>query len=754
MEPDAALFVGFQGTRRFWFSLRLAVPNCKFSNFDHPRRRARRSRRLFQAKVIPGGQVNKVKEANKAATAIRRGQTIWLYVILATLIAGVTLPASAAGTIAHNTPRYVSSAKNIGTVDPSKTIDVSIWLNVHNRAEMDKLAQQLYDRTSPNYRHFLNRAQFAARFAPSAAEAKTVHDFFESHNLHVVTIGPDNMFVRARGTVADVQTAFHVVLNNYQVAGKTIRSNDRDPFIDDPAAELVSTVSGLDSGEFQHPAVARTANLSAGPAVAKAPQGTLDGLGYSNVCFDGTEKESFSTNGDGQLPVGTYFGNHLNMFTLTTNGCGYDPLMIQAAYNLTGLYGEGFNGAGQTIGIIDWCGSPTIQNDANAFSAEFGLPALTSSNFTITYIPTLSDCISADSTEINIDVEWSHAVAPGANINLIVPPSGLFIDIDQAEYIAIDEGLATVLSGSYGSEEIYVASTELQNGSLLSELASIFGISTNFSSGDDGNYSFGYGYTPSVSYPADSPYATAVGGVTLSLNADNSIAWQAGWGNSQTLLAEEGEVFDPPLAFGFTGGSGGGESTCAYQNENVCVAGFAKPAFQKGIAGKYRQVPDISWLADPYTGAVIAITVPGESPALVWQVWGGTSVACPMFSGLWAIANQEAGYPLGQAAAYVYSLPAGAVYDILPVGSKTNVVAAIQEPTGTNKYSADEVAGVTGGIFLSTIWDYPDYQDTALAEVFGTNPGLKTGPGWDNETGVGTPNAQAFADSFAPTAKK
>lgn len=700
--------------------------------------------------------MNTLKEAFTTATASRRGQTIWRYVILATLIAGVTLPASAASTVAHNTPRYVATAKNLGTVDPTQTIEVSIWLNTHNRAEMDALASQLYDRTSPNYRHFLNRAQFAARFAPTAAEAKTVQEFFESHNLKVVTIGPDNMFVRARGKVADIQSAFHVTLNNYVVGGKTLRSNDRDPFIDHPAGALTASVSGLDSGEFQHPAMTRSASLTKGKvSAAQAPQqpaGTLDSLGYSNVCFDGTEKESFSTNGDGQLPIGTYQGNHLNLFTLTSNGCGYDPLMIQAAYNLNGVYGEGYNGAGQTIGIIDWCGSPTIQNDANVFSAQFGLPALTSSNFTITYIPTLSDCISADSVEINIDVEWSHAVAPGANINLIVPPSGYFQDIDQAEYIAIDEGLATVLSGSYGSEEMYVASSELQNGNLLSELASIFGISTNFSSGDDGNFSFGYGFPPSVSYPADSPYATAVGGVTLSLNSDNSIAWQAGWGNSQTLLAEEGFVADPPEAFGFTGGSGGGESNCAYQNENGCVAGFAKPSYQKGLPGQYRQVPDISWLADPYTGAIIAITVPGESPSLVWQIWGGTSVACPMFSGLWAIANQEAGYPLGQAAPYVYTLPAGAIYDIVPVSSKTNVVAAIQEPGVTNKYTAAEVAGVTSGAFFSTIWDYPDYQSTSLAEVFGTNPGLYTKKGWDNETGVGTPNAQAFADSFAPAA--
>jgi len=704
--------------------------------------------------------MNQKKEAFQPPAGLRRWQTIPLYLILATLIAGVTLPANAAGRfVASNTPRYVSTAKNLGTENPSKVIEVSIWLNPHNRGELDALARQLYDRTSPNYRHFLNRAQFAARFAPTAEEAKAVQQFFEGHNLKVVKVGPDNMFVRARGTVGDVENAFRVVLNNYKVGDKVLRSNDRDPYVDGAAAPLVKSVSGLDTGKYEHPVMAQSAKFSTSnlPAANTAGATPALNLGYSNNCFNGTVTQTFSNNNDGSLPVGTYKGNHLNLNGLTSPGCGYTPPMIQTAYNLTGLYAEGFNGKGQTIGIIDWCGSLTIQNDANAFSSQFGLPQLTSSNFAVTYIPRPSTCLSADQVEINIDVEWAHAIAPGANINLIVPPDAYFQDIDQAEYIAIDLGLANVLSGSYGAEEYYVATTELENGNLLSELGAIMGISTNFSSGDNGDFTFGIpGFPASVSYPADSPFATAVGGVTLALNSNNSIAWQAGWGNNETLLAETGTVFDPPLVFGFIGGSGGGPSNCVTKNIDsttgaiTCLAGFPKPSYQKGVPGKYRQLPDISWLADPYTGAVIAISVPFQVPSLVWQVWGGTSLACPMFSGLWAIANQEAGAPLGQAAPYVYSMPTGAIHDVVPVGSKANVSASIQDATGTTKYAPAALAGVTSGQFVSAIWDYAPYQDTALVISFGTDSGLKVNKGWDNVTGVGTPNAKAFADSFHP----
>lgn len=690
-----------------------------------------------------------------------------------TLIATAALPATAASGkfISHSTPNFVSTAKNLGTEDPAKTIEVSVWLNLHNRAGLDALAQRLYDPTSSSYRHFLKSPEIASRFAPTAAEAKTVRDYLEAHNLKTVRTGPNNFFVRARGTVGDIETAFHVQLNNYQVRGKVVRANDRDPYVDGAAAPLVRTIAGLNSGKYEHPAMARPVLPSQKTAVAAnlkpATTASSDDF-FSSNCFNGTETETFSNNNDGSLPVATYTGNHLNLQSLTSAGCGYTPPPIQAAYGLTGLYNEGFDGTGQTIGIMDWCGSSTIQNDANAFSAQFGLPLLTSSNFAITYIPTASLCESADQVEINIDVEWAHAVAPGANINLIVPPSASFQDTDEAEFTAIVYGLANVLSGSYGSVESFTDTADLENENLINEIGAVSGIGVNFSSGDDGDFTF-FGIPATVSAPADSPYATAVGGVTLALNADNSIAWQSGWGNNEILLAEEGFVSDPPAseAFGFIGGAGGGPSNCVTVDVNYnCLAGFSKPSYQKKLPGKNRQVPDIAWLADPFTGVAILISVPGQVPEQVWQVWGGTSVACPMFSALWAIANQEAGAPLGQAAPYLYSLPAGAVTDIVPVTSKTNVKASIVDSSGTTKYSASSILGdSTSGKFVSAIWDYPSISYTSLVISFGTDcseqspnyyygtlcndpASLHTKPGWDNVTGVGTPNAQAFADSF------
>jgi len=381
------------------------------------------------------------------------------------------------------------------------------------------------------------------------------------------------------------------------------------------------------------------------------------------------------------------------------------------------------------------------------------LPKLTSSNFAITYTAP-STCLAYDQVEINIDVEWAHAIAPGANINLVVPPSSSFQDIDQAEFDVANDALGNVLSGSYTSTELYTPTTELDTENLLSEIGAVSGISYNFASGDYGDYGL-QTLRKTVSAPADSPWSTAVGGISLALNSDNTIAWQSGWGNNGVLLAEEGTVYDPPKT-GFFGGAGGGASECLTKNTHfrppLCTGGFPKPAFQKSLHGKDRQLPDVSWLADPYTGAAILISIPGQTPEQVWQVYGGTSVATPMFSALWAIANQEAlaggGTELGQAAPYLYSLPAGAVYDIVPVTAATNVTGSIQDSKGTKQYNAKQLAGRPSTEFVSALWDYYADADTALVISFGTDSTLKTATGWDNVTGVGTPNAQAFADFF------
>jgi subtilase family serine protease len=353
---------------------------------------------------------------------------------------------------------------------------------------------------------------------------------------------------------------------------------------------------------------------------------------------------------------------------------------------------------------------------------------------------------AAPDPEINLDVEWAHAIAPGAKIDLVVPPTNSFMDVDDGELYAIANGLGNTISGSYGSEELYTPEATLNEENLINQLAAVSGISANFATLDGGDFTFGYPASnpASVAAPASSPYATGVGGVTLALKSDNTMSWQTGWGTNQNPLVVEDTIFAPPSGY-FDFGSGGGPSGF-----------FSKPSFQKKLPGKQRLLPDISWLADPYTGGVIAISEPFTYPTIEYQVLGGTSLATPMFSGLWAIAMQEAGVPLGQAARSLYTLPEGTITDVVPHGAAHNVTGVVADSVfGTTSYTADELAGPLAGnsTFLSALWDYPLYQETFLL-TFGTDSGLRTTTGWDNVTGLGTPNGKKFADYFNPARDK
>src|SRR5580658_1608468 len=496
---------------------------------------------------------------------------------------------TASRVIAGNTPGFVTTAKNNGPEEASTTISVTLWLQPHNRAALDTLAAQLYEKASPNYHQWLKPAQLISQFAPTEADLGLAKQFLIEHNLKVTNVGPANFSITAQGTVGEVQKAFSVQIDKFTVGSETHRGNINNPTIEGPAAAVVAAVYGLDDYTATHPVAQVTNAFKSGKSAAtttKLSGVTSDGIFYSGQCFPGTATDVFTTGG--ALPFATYTGN---TYGQPANGggpgslppCGYDPAEVQTAYNLNVLYAEGFHGEGQTIVIIDWYGSPYITADANVFSSLNNLPPLTLSIFNIIYYPYNCNCGGID-PEINLDVEWSHALAPGANIILLVPPSASFADINNATVYAITYGLGNVISGSYGAPESLVPPVILEQSSLISELAAVSGISTNYATGDEGDDTV-YGIPPTVSTPADSPYSTAVGGVSLATNSDNTLAWQSGWGTNATGIVappfDGGYVADPPLNFGFYFGSGGGASGF-----------FLKPSFQKKVSGKWRELPD------------------------------------------------------------------------------------------------------------------------------------------------------------------
>jgi subtilase family serine protease len=644
--------------------------------------------------------------------------------------------------LANSTPGFVTQAQNLGPEDGFKLITVTLWLHQHNEAALDELARQMYTEGSANYHRFLTHEQYRANFAPTAQEAAAVSEFLKSHNLRVFDVDKDNHYVSAQGRIADVQTAFNVAINRFQFQGKTYRSNTSDVSIEGPTRALVKAVTGLHNLTFEpnHKAPIDFDTGKPFPPVPLASAGS-NGLFYEANCFRKPQTVKLTTGGG--YPTATYSGNRYGSEPGTPPPnlapCGYDASEMQKAYGLNDLYKLGWDGKGQTVVIVDAFGSPTIHEDAKTFSALNGLPAPSLTVYTPNGPPRYN---AGWATETTIDVEWSHSVAPMASTALVATGDNSFTLLNAGVLYAIEQGLGNVISNSYSLPEVLLIgdATDLLVTSSLNEVAAVLGISTNYSTGDSGDNFAGLGLN-SAGFPATDIYATGIGGVSVFLNPDHSIKFQTGWGNNYTRIAgyPPNPPIVPPLNFGNIFGAGGGPSVF-----------WRKPSYQKKLPGPMRQTPDVSWVADPYTGVEIIITPtgkPGDPQAV--QVWGGTSVACPMFSGLWAIANQAAGAkaPLGNAAPYIYKLSGSAIYDIKPIASSTNVSGHIYFPPPNLPFyeSPDALSAPLDGTtsFVNTLY-HNALSSRWYVLSFGTDTSLKTGNGWDNVTGVGSPKGLPF----------
>lgn len=197
--------------------------------------------------------------------------------------------------IKNNTPPFVRTAHKIGPADPSQTIEITVWLNVHSRQQLDSVAEDLYDPSSPHYRAWLKFSQIAADYAPTAQEAKMVTEFLSAHKLSIVLADPDNFFVRARGTVAQVSAAFRVQMSNFKVNGKVIRANTTDPYIDGAAAPFVHLVSGLSNQQSEIVPIQRS--TPSGSASSSQSPAAESGSFFTSDCFHGPTKDVLTTSG-------------------------------------------------------------------------------------------------------------------------------------------------------------------------------------------------------------------------------------------------------------------------------------------------------------------------------------------------------------------------------------------------------------------------------------------------------------------------
>ena len=387
-----------------------------------------------------------------------------------------------------------------------------------------------------------------------------------------------------------------------------------------------------------------------------------------------------------------------NAFPITPNGIrgayglgSYTAGVLTGGINYAGVPGDG---RGQTIAIVDAYDDPTALNDVNAFSTYFGLPTFNSrktnspsfSQLTQTgqvvstnpsspnYVPTDPAGAGNDNWEDEeiLDIEWAHSIAPMANIILLEANSDTSVfDLFTAVHTAGSIPGVDVVSMSWGGDESILSPSQIASfdSTYFTTPTGHLGGSATFggtqlpggitylaASGDSGAYGNGFfagDVDPTPNYPASSPNVVAVGGTSLTVKGTNpgfTYGSESAWGDG--------------VNSGMDGGGGGGISNVE-----------SLPSYQGSIVSQYsttnRTYPDVSMEADPATGVPLYDTY-NNDPASPWSNnFGGTSLACPMWAGLIAIADQGramAGlgslYGNTQTLPDLYSLPAADFHDV------------------------------------------------------------------------------------------
>ncbi|MDA8345516.1 MAG: S53 family peptidase [Thermaerobacter sp.] len=368
----------------------------------------------------------------------------------------------------------------------------------------------------------------------------------------------------------------------------------------------------------------------------------------------------------------------------------YTPQEIRTAYNVP----SSLTGAGQTIVIIDAYGSPTIRQDLATFDATFGLPKaqlnIMYPDGKATFNPNKATEVGW-AEEVSLDVEWSHAIAPGATIDLLIAPTAAGNVLNDVENYAVQNHLGNVMSMSFGAPEAAIAgggnNLQLQQADQIYRAAAAAGISVFASAGDNGAGN-GYSY-PNALFPASDPYVTSVGGTDLFMSDSGQYQSETVWNDSDATLCPFGCAYGP---FGATGGAPS--------------AVFQAPSYQAGVTGQsMRSTSDVSYNASVYTSVLVYLGFLGPNSGFYF--FGGTSEGAPQWAAITALADQAAGHPLGFLNPQLYQIA--------------------QNPAA---YAAD-------------------FHDVTVGQNGFGSTGYSAGTGYDLPTGLGSPDVANLINTLA-----
>lgn len=640
--------------------------------------------------------------------------SVMAVLLAATLNGTVAAAPSGRATLAGSVPAWATASNFKSVTSASENVGFRVYLGWTDPSGAASVAAAVSNPASPSYGKYLTPVQFHQQFSSSRTNVGAVTSWLKSQGFAIDYTPSNNLYVAAEGTVAQASTAFGVAFGNYSVKGMTLRSPESAVSIPADIAGTVEAIAGLDE----------SAALIQPSQVPTAPPPTA----FINA-----------------TPCSTYWDQYDTGTTLTNDGialpdiyrkptpwtpCGYGPQQVRGAYGVPSR----LTGSGVTVAIVDAFASPTIVSDVNMWSANRGIAQLKPGQFSQVVAPGTYNRPETKnqkqdpqgwSGEQTLDIESVHGMAPDANIVYVGAPNS-YQDLDAALNHVVDRNLATIVTNSYGfgGEALPVGFIKPSNDIFIQAAAE--GIGVYFSSGDNADETGGVAANAPYAtpdWPASSPWVTAVGGTSIGIGKDNSIALETGWETGDSTYVASSKSWVPAAPGDFYYGSGGGTSRL-----------FTQPSYQAGVVpasmsnvyGKtaMRVVPDVSAIADPQTGLLVGQTqaFPDGTAKYAEYRIGGTSLASPIFAGLMADRQQQLGHVIGFANPMLYALPASAFNDIRAV----------------------DKAGVVRANFNNGVDASGGYQHRYRSFDFTSGLTIHTVVGYDNVIGRGSINGANF----------
>lgn len=504
------------------------------------------------------------------------------------------------------------SAHLLGRLDAQTPLRVGLTLPLRNPDKLAELLRRQYTPGDPLYHHFLTPPDFTAQYGPTQADYDAVAAYARSQGLTVTATSPGRTLLSVAGSSAKIEAAFGVQMSRYRLpSGRVAFSNSAAPTLPRSVAVRLAGIAGLNNLALMHPHLRRPGTIGLTPH-APVP---ISGGG-----------------GAGSGPLGGLAPNDIKY--------AYDLNTITPLYGTSAAAPAGaLTGAGQNIGLLEFDGY--VSSDVALYASTFALPTV----LTGTAAPVTNILLggfggaplSVDGqTEVTLDIDMILALAPS--------PTGIYVyeddqTVDATAPLTVFTRMANdlnpngskapllqAISCSWGITEDVEDPNIIQGENTLFQQMAAQGQSLFCAAGDQGAYD-SYGITglgltsPSVDNPASQPFATGVGGTTLTFVQSGTTTAGAvtpGAYVGETVWSAGTSTLDPE-------GSGGGVSDL-----------WVKPSYQLGfgVSAIKREVPDVTLNADPNTG--YAIFVNGTA-----EVIGGTSAAAPLWAGYTALINEQ-----------------------------------------------------------------------------------------------------------------